>query len=354
MAVDLKSVLSQVLSSHGKKDFFFAYGAGKRKDGKGDGEFVVRDKKVAKPEIVAKLADCKEFCEGVCRSGDGPKDGQTIYFEGKGAKLSKQIVAKMKLCAKALTGKQYEFQLPPTEEKEGEDETETLDAASSSAEGEASEEESSEDAKGKSDEHKDLYLGLRSTLLPDLLQLKKRDAAAAARIEPIVIAAAGHEKKGDYQKAYTFLDQGAKALAKALGAGRANEAKDVIPEGKVAEVKAALEQAQTRWNSALTNARARFKPVQAAMQKDFPAAAAGMKNILDGYEKELLSVLKAGQAKADREGLAVAVRTTLAKVKSLRAEVAKDEVFTYLEECGVAVKGTFAESFDAVENLLQN
>src|SRR5262245_7999895 len=37
-AEDLKSTLKRVLASGGEKKFFFAYGTGKRKDGKGDGE----------------------------------------------------------------------------------------------------------------------------------------------------------------------------------------------------------------------------------------------------------------------------------------------------------------------------
>ncbi len=66
MAVDLKSMLTKVLSNGGEKKFFFAYGTGKRKDGKGDGELAVRGQKPKKAEIETELAVCKELVEGVC------------------------------------------------------------------------------------------------------------------------------------------------------------------------------------------------------------------------------------------------------------------------------------------------
>ena len=51
--------------------------------------------------------------------------------------------------------------------------------------------------------------------------------------------------------------------------------------------------------------------------------------------------------------MAAALRGTLAKVQSLRAEADGDDVFSYLEECGVPVKATFGDAFDEVESLLQ-
>ena len=57
------------------------------------------------------------------------------------------------------------------------------------------------------------------------------------------------------------LDKAATALAESLSGARVWEAEKVIPQGKVAEVKAAFEQAQTQWHAALTSARGRFKPI---------------------------------------------------------------------------------------------
>ena len=81
MADDLKDMLKKVLTSKGEKKFFFAYGLGKRKDGKGDGELAVRGKKPKKPEIEAELGDCKELYEGVCWTGKRTgrrRDGSTF------------------------------------------------------------------------------------------------------------------------------------------------------------------------------------------------------------------------------------------------------------------------------------
>src|SRR5262245_34215010 len=115
MADDLKPMLTKVLASEGKKKFFFAYGAGKRKDGKGDGELVVRGTRPKKQEVEAALADGKEVLEGVCWLGNRPDNAETIYFQGRGKKLSPMIVSKMALTAKRATGLQYDFQVPSSE-----------------------------------------------------------------------------------------------------------------------------------------------------------------------------------------------------------------------------------------------
>src|SRR5262245_4368093 len=116
MADDLKPMLTKVLASGGEKKFFFAYGAGKRKDGKGEGGLIVRGKKPKKQEVEGELADCKEVLEGVCWVGKGPENSETVYFQGKGKKLSTTVVAKMALTAKREAGRQYDFQPPSPEE----------------------------------------------------------------------------------------------------------------------------------------------------------------------------------------------------------------------------------------------
>ena len=114
MAVDLRGMLKKVLASAGKKKFFFAYGLGKRKDKKGEGELAVRAKKPKKAEIEAELADPGDVFEGVCWSGSGPDDVGTIYYQSKTKKLSMQTIARMKLTAKVTVGQQYDFQGAPS------------------------------------------------------------------------------------------------------------------------------------------------------------------------------------------------------------------------------------------------
>ncbi len=117
MPGDLKSMLTKVTSSGGKKKYFFAYATGKRKDGAGEGELVVSVKKLKKPDIEEELVACKDFFEGQCWTGQGPDDEKTVYFQARGKKLSSMLVTKMKLTAKSVLGKQYDFQLPSPEEE---------------------------------------------------------------------------------------------------------------------------------------------------------------------------------------------------------------------------------------------
>src|SRR5262245_60438433 len=113
MAEDLKPSLQRVITNKGKKKFFFAYGTGKRKDGKGDGALLVGAKKLKKNEVEDECA-CQQYFEGFCWSS---AEGDVLYFSGKGKKLSPMIVSKMALTAKKETGKQYDFQVPSDEEE---------------------------------------------------------------------------------------------------------------------------------------------------------------------------------------------------------------------------------------------
>jgi len=117
MAADLKDLLKKVLLSEGKKRFFFAYGFGKRKDKKGEGELVVRGKRPKKAEIEAELADPGEVYEGNCWLGGGTENKQTVYFQAKGKKLSPVLITRMIKTAKDAVGRQYDFQIPSPEEE---------------------------------------------------------------------------------------------------------------------------------------------------------------------------------------------------------------------------------------------
>jgi hypothetical protein len=111
VADDLKPMLMKVCA--GKKKYHFAYGTGKRKDGKGEGELIVSKKK-PKREEVEEACECKDFLVGRCWSSP---DGAIVYFQATGKKLSNQLVTKMALTAKRVIGKSYDFQLPSPEEE---------------------------------------------------------------------------------------------------------------------------------------------------------------------------------------------------------------------------------------------
>jgi len=169
-----------------------------------------------------------------------------------------------------------------------------------------------------------------------------------------VDGAAAHAAKGDFQNAFASLNQAAEALAKATGAGRAKEATEVIPEGKVAEMRQVLSRAQIRWDAALALVRNNVKPAQDFLQEeDLPNAAVGLKNIVDSYRQDLIEVLLEGQAQTDPQAIDNAVQKALQTVASLRAEVNRDTVFSSLEELGVPVRAGFTDAFSEVETLLQ-
>jgi hypothetical protein len=431
MPDELKQHLNKVLNSKGSKHFFFAYGTGKRKDGKGDGALALAPTKVKKDELQEECA-CAEFFEGVCW---GSSDGDTVYCKSKGKNPSSTVFAKMALTARRVTGQQYSFQIPSEDE-------EARANNFNEAEGQANQtEQSTETSPGRGkpqdlqaqlkpllarliplvqqavkthpdkknellrplaqcqlfikknkaaeakaqfteianylktletaparaasgpepaqvaapqDEFKELYDGLLKTVPAEVRDLRAVNAAVADKVQKIVDGAAALARKGGFKAAFEYLNRVAGVIAKTKGAGRAKEAANVIPEGIVEAMKASLSQAQARWRAALTVARARLKPVRAALQEEYPAAAVAVNNILDGYEQELVDELQAGQAKADEEELAAGVRDALAQVQGLRTMAAADKFFAALDEHGVSISSTFAEAFNEIESILQN
>src|SRR5262245_36760079 len=87
---------------------------GKRKDGKGDGALVVDRKKLKPEEAEEGLEKAQQTFAGTCWSS---KDGETVFFAGKGKKVSPMVVAKMALTAKRTAGKQYDFRVPTDEDE---------------------------------------------------------------------------------------------------------------------------------------------------------------------------------------------------------------------------------------------
>ncbi len=197
------------------------------------------------------------------------------------------------------------------------------------------------------------YREMLGTVTADLQRLRLINADIAGRIGKVVTGAEGYAAKGDFTTASHYLLQAAEVIAKHLSEARVSEAKQVVPEGLVKAMVAKFEQAQSRWNAALTKVRARIQPVQDEIQEEYPNTAEGLANILAGYQQELLDALLAGQSAAEKLGVEAAVQQTLEKVQSLRSETASDDVFAYLDECGYPVTAAFQDAFNEVETLLQ-
>lgn len=101
---------------------------------------------------------------------------------------------------------------------------------------------------GGASQAQELYEGLLETIPGDLQRLRASNPAAAEKIEKVVAAGRTIAATGqDYEKALTYLDKAAQAIAKAQGAGAAQAAADAIPEGKVAAMIEMVELSQTNW-----------------------------------------------------------------------------------------------------------
>jgi hypothetical protein len=203
------------------------------------------------------------------------------------------------------------------------------------------------------DEFEARYNDLLAAFPADLQRLRAVDADAATTIQKLVTGASEKADQGDFKGGFHFLDQATTAIARALSAARVKEATTVIPEGKVAQMRDLFARAGVSWDATLEEARVRMRPVQADLEAEFPDAADGVNSILDGYCHELLGVLQTGQA-VQREGdIDTVVQEALAKLQALRAVVAGDKLFAYLEGCGLKIKDVFNVTFNEVEALLR-
>jgi len=203
-------------------------------------------------------------------------------------------------------------------------------------------------------EFEELYNGLKETIPADLQRLRGVDSAKADQIQKSVDGAATTAQNGDFQSAFNLLQQATGDIATALSEARAREAKETIPEGKVAEVKAAFEQARVRWDAALQGAKVGIKPIQDDLKEEDPLAVTGLNNVVNSYWQDLITTLQAGQALQNQGDVEKAISDTLQQVRALKAEVAGDDLLTYLDSCGLKVKTVFDEAFDDVVKLVQS
>jgi hypothetical protein len=207
-------------------------------------------------------------------------------------------------------------------------------------------------ASADQDAFKERYEGLFETVPGDLRRLRQVDPAAAEQIQKVVDGAAVHAGKGDFQKAFDLLNRAADVIAKATGAGRAKEAAEVIPEGKVAGVKAAFEKARVRWDAARERARVGIGPLLGDLQAEYPLAVTGLNNVINSYWRDLQAALEAGQALQNQGDVDKAIRAALAQIQALKAEAAGDKLLTYLDSCGLQVQAAFIQAFDDVVQLI--
>jgi hypothetical protein len=289
VADELKPMLSKVLASGGQKKFFFAYGLGRRKDGKGDGELAVGGKKPKKADLEHVLTDCKQVLEGICWTGNGPEDGETVYFQGKSAKLTVSLVSKMALTAKRMVGRQYDFQIPCEEEE--------LRAAALSL-GESDREAATDaDAPPSTDATvgADLAAEWKTKLALWSPEIKEAMAAmgsnAQAMAKLLAQAMALSKPGGDVTLAVVKLTE-CHALAVSPGDnGKASEPTDLEAQynARVKALTEALKKAITSGTDAGNEAKLRFGESQLFSRKrDFGQALALLKVVEEQIKKALM------------------------------------------------------------------
>jgi hypothetical protein len=197
-----------------------------------------------------------------------------------------------------------------------------------------------------------LYRGLLAKIPGELQKARDVNPGAVEKIQKILDIVAGIAAKGDYQKAFTYLDQAAKSLAQLSAAVRAKAAPDAVPSGKVAALKAALAEAQARWEAGVTAARDCVKPVQAGLKGKFAVAVQYIDNILNSYRQDLFALFQAAEPLQDQPSIDSAVKGILAKLQKLRAEIAGDDLFAFLTGRGIRVRQAFETALNEVQALL--
>jgi hypothetical protein len=195
-----------------------------------------------------------------------------------------------------------------------------------------------------------MYRDLAATVTVDLQRLRASDPEAAKNIGALVKGVEPLAAKGEFEKAFGYLDRASTALAQRASAARVAAAKQAVPEGKVAAMVKALSQAQQRWDAALATALAGARSFQTEIEGSFPDEAAGFERILESYWQDLADALRAAQAgSGDESGRVGGVLQTM---QALRAEMMGDKLFTLLDRSGVSVRPTFVRTFGEIEAML--
>jgi hypothetical protein len=134
MADDLKKLLLKVQQLKGKKAYSYAYVAGKRKDGEGEGHLVLTNARKAfkKEDLAEEVQSVQSFVTGKCW---GNTEGTGIYVKGKG--LNERLVTLINKTVKKQAGKAFDIQLPDEVEEQRQ---EKLEAASGPEPDDASDE----------------------------------------------------------------------------------------------------------------------------------------------------------------------------------------------------------------------
>ncbi len=200
------------------------------------------------------------------------------------------------------------------------------------------------------DPFEEMYRDLAATVTADLQRLRASDPEAAKSIESLVRGVEPLAAKGEFEKAFGYLDRASTAMAQRAREARAAAAKQAIPEGKVAAMIKALSQAQARWDAALAAALSGAKSFRAEIEASFPDEAAGFERILESYWQDLADALRAAQGGSGGE--AERVDGVLQTMQALRAEMMGDELFALLDRSGVSVRPTFVRTFGEIEAML--
>jgi hypothetical protein len=205
------------------------------------------------------------------------------------------------------------------------------------------------------DEFKELYNALLETIPADLRELRAANAGVANEVEMIVDGAAAYAAKGKFKEAFESLNRAADQIAKTKGAARAQEAVNVIPEGKVAEMRQAIERARIRWDHGVLQATAEMKKVQEAYHQVHPQLASALGSILDGYQKELLAFLASAQKAQSGPDVDHSRADLLKKAADLKAQVAADKLLAHLDALplgSVKLQTTIDQALTEIQSYL--
>jgi hypothetical protein len=114
-------------------------------------------------------------------------------------------------------------------------------------------------------------------------------------------------------------------------------------------VAVAWDKISAAWASTRAAASAAAKPIVKELQLLAPGTATGVENVLNSYGNEVEGLLKTASGGNAEAGIA----QVQSMVEALRAEMAGDQLFAYLDGNGVSVRPAFLAGFDQIETLLR-
>ncbi len=173
------------------------------------------------------------------------------------------------------------------------------------------------------------------------------------KLRSVLSFAQGRAKEERFGGALVALSKVA-GLLDAAADPNTSKASDVIQTGHVAAMVQRFEKARQAWDAGAKAVAADLKKVQDSIREVDAAFADALSSIVDGYRAELMEFLDAAKS-AGEEAVPQLKTQVIEKSRSLRQEIANDELLAFLEtfpEATLNLQQRFEQALVDVENHL--